>query len=251
EPILSSLGDLTFEKIIASGNNIDTQEGNGKRVAYLVVDNYVKNTWSKYGQNLDVNLLKEDVGNVPVWVKFNGVPMTTFSEDGMSVIATKISTPLMLDSHTSDMCMQSWSMSSYARATIVLRADVELKVIIVVAMPKLVDVMQNLKNPRQTARGVQVGPKVDFKPIKQVYRHFSNKNSSNTSDENLLPEVVVTVNAASDSEVEDVDNEHAVFMASTSLKSGNDSAYDTTRLFEQWRTTKQDDDYDPYDDMYE
>nr|GEY68224.1 hypothetical protein [Tanacetum cinerariifolium] len=182
ERMLSSLGDLTIEKIIASGNNIDTNSGDflgayfGKRVAYLVVDNYVKNTWSKYGQvksmlnlsnelfffqfsfkdgmdailnndnwffrnnpliikkwNLDVNLLKEDVDNVSVWVKFHGVPMTAFREDGMSVIATKL------------------------------------------------NVMQNLKNPRQAARGVQVGPKVDFKPIKQVYRHFSNKNSFNTS----------------------------------------------------------------------
>ncbi|GJU24937.1 putative reverse transcriptase domain-containing protein [Tanacetum coccineum] len=38
--------------------------------------------------NPDVNLLKEDVGNVSVWVKFHGVPMTAFS------------TLLMLDSYT-------------------------------------------------------------------------------------------------------------------------------------------------------
>ncbi|GKD77507.1 zinc knuckle CX2CX4HX4C containing protein, partial [Tanacetum coccineum] len=29
--------------------------------------------------NLDVNLLKEDVDNVPVWVKLHGVPVTAFS----------------------------------------------------------------------------------------------------------------------------------------------------------------------------
>ncbi|GKB90837.1 putative reverse transcriptase domain-containing protein, partial [Tanacetum coccineum] len=57
--------------------------------------------------NPDVNLLKEDVGNVPVWVKLHGVPVTAFSEDGLSAIATKLGTPLMLDSYTSDMCMQS------------------------------------------------------------------------------------------------------------------------------------------------
>ncbi|GJW36320.1 putative reverse transcriptase domain-containing protein [Tanacetum coccineum] len=56
----------------------------------------------------DVNLLKEDVG-----------------------------TPLMLDSYTSDMCMQSWGRSSYARAMIELRADVELRDNIVAAMPKI------------------------------------------------------------------------------------------------------------------
>ncbi|GKC71048.1 retrotransposon protein, putative, ty1-copia subclass [Tanacetum coccineum] len=77
----------------------------GRRVAYPVVANYVRNTWA-------------------------------FSEDGLSAIATKLGTPLMLDSYTSDMCMQSWGRSSYARVMIELRADVELKDNIVIAMPK-------------------------------------------------------------------------------------------------------------------
>ncbi|GKA83006.1 zinc finger, CCHC-type containing protein, partial [Tanacetum coccineum] len=85
----------------------------------------------------DENLLKEDVSIVPVWVKFHGVPITAFSEDGLSAIATKLGTRLMLDSYTSDMCMQSWGRSSYARVMIELRADVELKDNIVVAMPKI------------------------------------------------------------------------------------------------------------------
>ncbi|GJW28201.1 zinc finger, CCHC-type containing protein [Tanacetum coccineum] len=53
------------------------------------------------------NLLKEDVSTIPVWVKLYGVPVTAFSEDGLSAIATKLGAPLMLDSYTSDMCMQS------------------------------------------------------------------------------------------------------------------------------------------------
>nr|GEX22352.1 hypothetical protein [Tanacetum cinerariifolium] len=59
------------------------------------------------GWNPDVDLLKEDVENVPVWVKLHGVPVTTFSDDGLSAIATKLGTPLMLDSYTCDMCLQS------------------------------------------------------------------------------------------------------------------------------------------------
>ncbi|GJX81317.1 beta-caryophyllene synthase [Tanacetum coccineum] len=58
--------------------------------------------------NPDVNLLKEDVVNVP------------------------------LDSYTSNMCMQSLDRSSYARAMIEIQAGVELKYTIVVAMLKLV-----------------------------------------------------------------------------------------------------------------
>ncbi|GJZ92328.1 hypothetical protein Tco_0664393, partial [Tanacetum coccineum] len=36
-------------------------------------------------------------------------------------------------------------------------------------------------NPRQALKGVPVGPKVRFKPLKQVYRPVSKKNNVNTS----------------------------------------------------------------------
>nr|GEY62150.1 hypothetical protein [Tanacetum cinerariifolium] len=80
--------------------------------------------------------------------------------------------------------------SSFARAMIKLWVDVKLKDTIVVAMPKLVDecpkkivsnVVKNLKTPKQAVRGAQVGPKVCFKPTKQVYRPVSNKVSDNIS----------------------------------------------------------------------
>ncbi|GJT84532.1 hypothetical protein Tco_1066249 [Tanacetum coccineum] len=51
------------------------------------------------------------------WI-FHGVPITEFSEDRLSIIATKRGTPFMLNSYSSDMCMQSWGMSNYARAMI-------------------------------------------------------------------------------------------------------------------------------------
>ncbi|GKA05016.1 hypothetical protein Tco_0684136 [Tanacetum coccineum] len=66
-----------------------------------------------------------------------------------------------------------------------------------------------------------------------------------------LPKVVSMVNQDSDSEVEDVVDDHAVFMASISLKSDNDSGYGNNILLEQCRLTKRDDYYDIYDDMYE
>nr|GFA86544.1 hypothetical protein [Tanacetum cinerariifolium] len=152
----------------------------GKKVAYPVVANYVRNTWGKYGLvflmfssstglfsfqfssmdgldamldngpwfirnnpiilkkwHPDENRLKEDVCTIPVWVKLHGVPVIAFNEDALSAIATKLGTPIMLDSYTSDMCMKSLGSSSYARVMIKLRADVELKDNIVVAMPKI------------------------------------------------------------------------------------------------------------------
>ncbi|GJR92752.1 RNA-directed DNA polymerase, eukaryota, reverse transcriptase zinc-binding domain protein [Tanacetum coccineum] len=79
-------------------------------------------------------------------------------------------------------------MSSYARTMIKLKADVELKDTIVVAMPKLtwegfytwLDVAKNLKKPSQASKGVSVGPKVGFKPAKE-YKPVSKKPTANTS----------------------------------------------------------------------
>uniref|UniRef100_A0A6L2JKK0 Poly [ADP-ribose] polymerase 3 n=1 Tax=Tanacetum cinerariifolium TaxID=118510 RepID=A0A6L2JKK0_TANCI len=61
-----------------------------------------------------------------------------FSEDELSAIAAKLCIPLMLDSYTYAMSLESWCRSSFARAMIELRADVELKDTIVVSVPKLV-----------------------------------------------------------------------------------------------------------------
>ncbi|GJX56534.1 hypothetical protein Tco_0286431 [Tanacetum coccineum] len=91
--------------------------------------------WKKW--HPDENLLKEDVSIVPVWVKLHGVLVTAFSDDGLSVIATKLGTPLMLDSYTSDMCMQFWGRSSYARVIIEFQANMELKDNIIMAMPRI------------------------------------------------------------------------------------------------------------------
>ncbi|GJT10684.1 ribonuclease H-like domain-containing protein [Tanacetum coccineum] len=145
--------------------------------------------------NPDVNLLKEDVRNIPVWVKLHGVPVTAFIEDCLSDIAIKLGIPLMLDSYTSDMCLQSWGRSSYAREMIDLRDDVELKDTIIVAMLKLngggvlhvycscLGVAKNLKKPSQASKGVPVGLKVGFKPAKE-YRLVSKKPTANSSVDN-------------------------------------------------------------------
>nr|GEW09076.1 hypothetical protein [Tanacetum cinerariifolium] len=110
------------------------------------------------------------------------------SEDDLSAIATKLGTPLMLDSYTSDMCMQSWGRSSYARVMIELQADVELKDNIVVAMPKIkkeghytcAGEKKNVKKPSQASRGVSVGPKMAFKSQKE-YRPITKKPNTSSS----------------------------------------------------------------------
>ncbi|GJU14966.1 ARID DNA-binding domain-containing protein [Tanacetum coccineum] len=136
----------------------------------------------------DENLLKEDVSTVPVWVKLYDVPVTAFSEDVLSAIATKLGTPLTLDSYTSDMYMQSWGRSSFARVMIELRADVEFKDNIVVVMPKITrddhytcaGEKKTMKKPSQTSLGVSVGPKMDFKP-QYEYRLVTKKPNASSS----------------------------------------------------------------------
>nr|GFA01450.1 hypothetical protein [Tanacetum cinerariifolium]GFA01774.1 hypothetical protein [Tanacetum cinerariifolium] len=143
------------------------------------------------------------------------------------------------------MFIESWDRSSFARAMIELIDNVELKDTIVISVLKL--------NPRQAARRVHVGLKLGFIRTKQVYQLVSNKNVANTSGKrNLLKKVDSPTKPDSDGEVEEVFNETASFMASTSLNSGGGSEYGIKSLLEQLRKTTVDHDYDAYDDdMYE
>nr|GEU59540.1 hypothetical protein [Tanacetum cinerariifolium] len=176
----------------------------------------------------DVNLLKEDVGNVPVWVKLHYVLVTAFSEDGLSVIASKIGTPLMLDSYTFDMCIQSWGKLSYVKALINVRDDVELKDNIVddSHKNKASDVVKNMKKPSQTPRGVPVGPK--------------NVKSSSPSTTLII---------------EKFDKmERLIIDRTVSLIDDEDVGYCTNSILEQWKESYGDVEYDYNlydDDMYE
>ncbi|GKB64555.1 hypothetical protein Tco_0920741 [Tanacetum coccineum] len=69
-----------------------------------------------------------------------------------------------------------------------LRGDVKLKDTIVIAMPKLVGEGFYMCTIRVEydwkPSGVQVGPKVRLKPVKQVYKPDFNKNNASTSGKN-------------------------------------------------------------------
>ncbi|GKE07098.1 putative reverse transcriptase domain, reverse transcriptase zinc-binding domain protein [Tanacetum coccineum] len=73
----------------------------GKDPSFQVVQNYVVNTWTKFGfekitrNDNSVYLFKfaykkGEVTKVPVWVKLYNVPVLAYSEDGLSLIATQI-----------------------------------------------------------------------------------------------------------------------------------------------------------------
>ena len=72
-----------------------------------------------------------------MWVKLHNVPMVAFSSGGLSVIATKLGKPIMLNSYMSSMCMECGGRGSFACALIELDATYGLKDKLVVVIPKL------------------------------------------------------------------------------------------------------------------
>nr|GEV38302.1 hypothetical protein [Tanacetum cinerariifolium] len=121
----------------------------GKRLAFSLVENYVKNTWAKFGLKrvqLDEDFFlfqfetkegmeSEDIKHVPIWVKLHHVSIVAYSEVGLSLITTHIGRPIMLDSYTSNMCLSLWGRNTYARAMIEVAVEEELKESIVIAIP--------------------------------------------------------------------------------------------------------------------
>ncbi|GKA75354.1 zinc knuckle CX2CX4HX4C containing protein [Tanacetum coccineum] len=124
----------------------------GKRHAFPVVENYVKNTWAKFGLERVMlrngfflfqfsskkgmeQLKKDEINLVPVWVKLHSVPIVAFSETGLSLISTKLGHPIMLDAYTSSMCVTSWGRNNYARILIEVSVVTALLTSLVVAIP--------------------------------------------------------------------------------------------------------------------
>nr|GEU37908.1 RNA-directed DNA polymerase, eukaryota, reverse transcriptase zinc-binding domain protein [Tanacetum cinerariifolium] len=62
------------------------------------------------------------------------VPVLAYSEDGLSLIATQIGKPIMLDAFTSSMCVESWGRISFARALIEVSASSALKKEVIMAV---------------------------------------------------------------------------------------------------------------------
>ncbi|KAJ0762611.1 putative transcription factor interactor and regulator CCHC(Zn) family [Helianthus annuus] len=151
----------------------------GDRIAYPVVEYFVRTNWKKHGlqktmmnsngffffkfedrKGMDAvleggpwmirnkptflniwspsnTLTKEEFKKVAVWVKFHDVPLVAYSDDGLSMLASKIGSPVRLDSYTMDMCNEAWGWSSYARALIEISADQDLKGTLSMAIPEL------------------------------------------------------------------------------------------------------------------
>lgn len=63
-----------------------------------------------YKWSPSISLLKEDLSCVPVWVKFHDVPLVAYNTDDLILIASKIGIPMILDSYTNTMCLESYGL---------------------------------------------------------------------------------------------------------------------------------------------
>ncbi|GJU11994.1 zinc knuckle CX2CX4HX4C containing protein [Tanacetum coccineum] len=87
--------------------------------------------------SMDTSLLKEELTRILIWVKLHDVPLQVFEEDGISLIATFIDKPVMLDSYTSSMCNDSWGRSSFARCLIKVNLKANLIDVVTISIPSL------------------------------------------------------------------------------------------------------------------
>nr|GEU87775.1 hypothetical protein [Tanacetum cinerariifolium] len=75
----------------------------------------------------NVSLKRDEVTKVPVWIKLHNVPVVAYSVDGLSLIATQVGKPIMLDAFKSSMCEDSWDRINFERAFMEINADYVLK----------------------------------------------------------------------------------------------------------------------------
>ncbi|GKC46603.1 zinc knuckle CX2CX4HX4C containing protein [Tanacetum coccineum] len=86
---------------------------------------------------METRLLKEELTRILIWVKLHDVPIQVFEEDGISLIATFIGKPVLLDSYTSSMCNDSWGRSSFARCLTKVNSKADLMDVVTIGIPSL------------------------------------------------------------------------------------------------------------------
>ncbi|GJS13138.1 retrovirus-related pol polyprotein from transposon TNT 1-94 [Tanacetum coccineum] len=157
-----------------------------------LADVIIPNAWGKYGfKNVMVHhgffmfqfSTKEGMENIldqegPVWVKLFNVPVVAYSKVGLNLITAKLGRLIKLDAHTSNMCLNSWGMNSYARVLVEISAKKELVESLVVAVP--IDKNKGL-------RLVSVEIEFEYRPprcsVCKVFDHIDKECHKNEKEE--------------------------------------------------------------------
>nr|GEX02006.1 hypothetical protein [Tanacetum cinerariifolium] len=106
----------------------------GEHLAFLTMETYVTYTWAKYGFERAI------CRNGIFFFKFashEGVVKTleAFSETRLSLIATQLGRPIMLDACTSNTCLNPWGRNYFARVLVELASYYVVKESVVMAIP--------------------------------------------------------------------------------------------------------------------
>nr|GEY94124.1 hypothetical protein [Tanacetum cinerariifolium] len=117
-----------------------------------------------------VNLDKKEPTTLPLWIKIMSPPLEAWSNKGMSALASRIGSPLIMDAMTTRTCTQGFESLGYDRvlveATIGKRLDDHINVL-----------YKNKDNGEQFVKKVRV--EYDWKPPScshcKVFRHFDSK----------------------------------------------------------------------------
>ncbi|GJT91776.1 zinc knuckle CX2CX4HX4C containing protein [Tanacetum coccineum] len=119
----------------------------GKRLAFPIVENYVKTTWAKYG--IERVMLKNGflffqfsmkegmekvLENGPWLIHLMPIILNVWTPNAR-LKKDKITKPIMLDAYTSNMCVMSWGRNTYARALIEVLFKKALVESLVVVIP--------------------------------------------------------------------------------------------------------------------
>ncbi|GJW09243.1 hypothetical protein Tco_1575070 [Tanacetum coccineum] len=245
----------------------------GKKVAYPVVANYVRNTWGKYGlvrsmfssstglfsfQFSSMDGLDAMLENGHVWVKLHGVPVTAFSEDSLSAITTKLADVELKDNTCNIHVEYEWKPPRCSSCKVFEHIHEECSKNTGAEyrpVPKKPTASSSGNKKKGVEPTIEVGNSNSFDVLNSVDNivEFGTYRGLLIAilvdkDGNPLKEVEFPSEYDSEDEVASVDNDIARSMASEMVGFGTQS------LLEQWRNSYGNGDYDddPYDDdMYE
>nr|GEY61399.1 zinc knuckle CX2CX4HX4C [Tanacetum cinerariifolium] len=125
---------------------------------------------------MNTRLCKDELTCIPVWVKIHDVPIQAFSEDGLSIIVSNIGKPIILDSYTSSMCIESRGRSSFARCLIEINAKDVLPESLTIVVPLIENTGFTIKTA--TVEYEWKPPRCDlYKIFGHIHDHCPNKES--------------------------------------------------------------------------
>ena len=75
-----------------------------------------------------INLDKTEPVTLPVWIKLTNLPLEAWSSKGLSALASRIGTPLIMDAMTTKMCIHGVGRLGYARVLVEADANKGLNV---------------------------------------------------------------------------------------------------------------------------